>query len=62
VLKPLEQPVEVDISDMKPDEIRTVEWRGKPVWVFVVTPTKSKSSLSWMASLLTPSPCVTQLP
>ena len=26
-------PVEVDISGMKPDEIRTVEWRGKPVWV-----------------------------
>jgi ubiquinol-cytochrome c reductase iron-sulfur subunit len=25
--------VEVDISGMKPDEIRTVEWRGKPVWV-----------------------------
>ena len=26
-------PVEVDISGMKPDEIRTVEWRGKPVYV-----------------------------
>ena len=31
-------PVEVDISGMKPDEIRTVEWRGKPVWVLRRTP------------------------
>lgn len=26
-------PVEVDISDLKPGEKKTVEWRGKPVWV-----------------------------
>lgn len=25
--------VEVDIGDLKPGEMRTVEWRGKPVWV-----------------------------
>ena len=25
--------VEIDISGMKPDEMRMVEWRGKPVWV-----------------------------
>ena len=25
--------VEIDISGMKPDEMRTIEWRGKPVWV-----------------------------
>ena len=31
-------PVEVDISGMKPDEVRTVEWRGKPVWVVRRTP------------------------
>jgi len=30
--------VEVDISGMKPDEMRTVEWRGKPVWVIRRTP------------------------
>jgi ubiquinol-cytochrome c reductase iron-sulfur subunit len=30
--------VEVDISEMKPDEMRTVEWRGKPVWVIRRTP------------------------
>jgi ubiquinol-cytochrome c reductase iron-sulfur subunit len=26
-------PVEVDISDILPGGIKTVEWRGKPVWV-----------------------------
>ncbi|MFP5404918.1 MAG: ubiquinol-cytochrome c reductase iron-sulfur subunit [Gammaproteobacteria bacterium] len=26
-------PVEVDIATLKPGELRTVEWRGKPVWV-----------------------------
>jgi len=30
--------VEVDIGDMKPGELRTVEWRGKPVWVVKRTP------------------------
>ncbi len=35
-------PVEVDISDMKPDEIRTVEWRGKPVWVLRRNPAQVK--------------------
>ncbi|HRL20495.1 MAG TPA: ubiquinol-cytochrome c reductase iron-sulfur subunit, partial [Alcaligenes sp.] len=26
-------PVEVDISGIAPGEMRTVEWRGKPVWI-----------------------------
>ena len=26
-------PVEVDVSGMKPGELMTVEWRGKPVWI-----------------------------
>ncbi len=30
--------VEVDISAMKPGEMKTVEWRGKPVWVVKRTP------------------------
>jgi ubiquinol-cytochrome c reductase iron-sulfur subunit len=30
--------VEVDISDLKPGEKKTVEWRGKPVWVIRRTP------------------------
>ncbi|MDP1734761.1 MAG: ubiquinol-cytochrome c reductase iron-sulfur subunit [Sulfuritalea sp.] len=26
-------PVEVDISNLAPGEMKTVEWRGKPVWI-----------------------------
>ncbi len=26
-------PVEVDISDIAPGQIKTAEWRGKPVWI-----------------------------
>jgi ubiquinol-cytochrome c reductase iron-sulfur subunit len=31
-------PVEVDISDVKPGEMKVVEWRGKPVWILHRTP------------------------
>jgi len=31
-------PVEVDIGDLKPGELRRLEWRGKPVWVLRRTP------------------------
>ena len=31
-------PVQVDIGDLKPGEKRTVEWRGKPVWIIRRTP------------------------
>lgn len=31
-------PVEVDISDVKPGEMKVVEWRGKPVWILNRTP------------------------
>jgi ubiquinol-cytochrome c reductase iron-sulfur subunit len=31
-------PVEVDISELKPGEMTTVEWRGKPVWILRRTP------------------------
>lgn len=31
-------PVEVDISDLKPGEMKTVAWRGKPVWILNRTP------------------------
>ena len=30
--------VEVDISNLKPGEMATVEWRGKPVWILKRTP------------------------
>jgi len=31
-------PVEVDLSELQPGDSRTVEWRGKPVWVLRRTP------------------------
>ena len=31
-------PVEVDIADLAPGDSKTVEWRGKPVWVVRRTP------------------------
>ncbi|HCY61830.1 MAG TPA: ubiquinol-cytochrome c reductase iron-sulfur subunit [Oxalobacteraceae bacterium] len=31
-------PVEVDISDLAPGQMKTVEWRGKPVWILKRTP------------------------
>jgi ubiquinol-cytochrome c reductase iron-sulfur subunit len=31
-------PVEVDISDLQPGQKKTVEWRGKPVWILRRTP------------------------
>lgn len=36
--KALGAAVEVDIADLAPGEMRTVEWRGKPVWVVRRTP------------------------
>jgi len=35
--------VEVDISDLKPGEKKTVEWRGKPVWIMKRTPEQLES-------------------
>lgn len=31
-------PVEADISNLKPGEMKVVEWRGKPVWLLRRTP------------------------
>ncbi|MDP3082659.1 MAG: ubiquinol-cytochrome c reductase iron-sulfur subunit [Rubrivivax sp.] len=31
-------PVQVDVSAIKPGEMLTVEWRGKPVWILRRTP------------------------
>jgi ubiquinol-cytochrome c reductase iron-sulfur subunit len=31
-------PVEVDISDIAPGAMKTVEWRGKPVWILKRSP------------------------
>ena len=35
--------VEVDISEIKPGEKKTVEWRGKPVWIVRRTPEQLES-------------------
>ena len=35
--------VEVDISALRPGEMTTVEWRGKPVWVLKRTPEQVES-------------------
>jgi len=35
--------VEVDISALKPGEMQTVEWRGKPVWILKRTPEQLES-------------------
>lgn len=31
-------PVEADISDLKPGDMKVVEWRGNPVWILKRTP------------------------
>ena len=31
-------PVEVDISELKPGEMKRAEWRGKPIWIMKRTP------------------------
>ncbi len=31
-------PVEVDIGDLKPGDMKVAEWRGKPVWILKRTP------------------------
>ena len=36
--KALGASVEVDVADLRPGEMKTVEWRGKPVWVVRRTP------------------------
>jgi ubiquinol-cytochrome c reductase iron-sulfur subunit len=38
-------PVEVDISDVKPGEMKVVEWRGKPVWILRRTPEMMASAV-----------------
>jgi ubiquinol-cytochrome c reductase iron-sulfur subunit len=36
-------PVEADIADLKPGEMKIFEWRGKPVWVLKRTPEMMES-------------------
>lgn len=46
--------VEVDISDIPPGGIKTVEWRGKPVWIMRRTPEMLASLPLLDASLADP--------
>jgi ubiquinol-cytochrome c reductase iron-sulfur subunit len=48
-------PVEVDISDVKPGEMKVVEWRGKPVWILRRTPEMLASLAKNDAELADPS-------
>ena len=47
-------PVEVDIAGMAPGELKTVEWRGKPVWIVRRTPEMLASLPKNDASLADP--------
>lgn len=40
-------PVEVDIGNLEPGQMMTVEWRGKPVWII----NRSKEMLATLTSL-----------
>ena len=59
--KALGASVEVDISDLAPGELRTVEWRGQPVWLLRRTP-EMLASLNATADLADPDSAVPQQP
>jgi ubiquinol-cytochrome c reductase iron-sulfur subunit len=46
--------VEVDIAGIKPGEMLTVEWRGKPVWVMRRTPEQLESLKQTAAEVADP--------
>ena len=54
--------VEVDVSSLKPGEIKTVEWRGKPVWILRRTPEMLESLKKDEADLADPASARTALP
>ena len=47
-------PVEVDVSGIAPGQMRTVEWRGKPVWILHRTPEQIASLSDGHAPLADP--------
>lgn len=55
-------PVQVDISAIKPGEMLTVEWRGKPVWVVRRTPEQVASLKSTESQVADPASARTQYP
>lgn len=46
--------VEVDISDIKPGELKRAEWRGKPIWILRRTPEMLESLKKDVAELADP--------
>jgi len=55
-------PVKVDISQLKPGEQLTVEWRGKPVWVVRRTPESLAALKKNISQLRDPESTVNQQP
>ena len=55
-------PVEVDLSDIPPGGSKTVEWRGKPVWVVRRTPAMLAALQGHDAQLVDPQSAVDQQP
>jgi ubiquinol-cytochrome c reductase iron-sulfur subunit len=55
-------PVEVDLSDLAPGGSKTVEWRGKPVWVVRRTPAMLAALQGHDAQLVDPQSDATQQP
>jgi ubiquinol-cytochrome c reductase iron-sulfur subunit len=53
-------PVEVDISSLAPGEMKTVEWRGNPVWILKRTPEQLASIGKFDAELADPESARTQ--
>ena len=47
-------PIEVDFGELKPAELRTVEWRGRPVWILRRTPGMLERLASAERSLIDP--------
>ena len=47
-------PVELDLARLKPGELATVEWRGKPVWILRRTPAMLSGLSSVRAQLSDP--------
>ena len=55
-------PVEVDVSNLAPGQMITVEWRGKPVWVVNRTPEQVKNLAKLGSKLADPTSTVPQQP
>lgn len=54
--------VEADISSLKPGEMKTVEWRGKPIWILKRTPEMLESLKKDEADLADPKSERTNIP